>query len=107
MSRQNFDATNNSTGFFKPYFQKFRSSLTSDQISAFEVFTTDEDRVKYISTLLPQCENLQPELNNGKSKEVFQQLRERGNAEFVRGDTSKSLGSYTRAILSVPFDQSE
>lgn len=103
-STNKFKDTTGSTGFFKGYFNNFKSTVTKEQMTAFAAITTDEERVLFVSKLLPDCKEVVPEVNFGKDAALASKMKEKGNAEFVRGDTTRALSSYTSAILNTPFN---
>lgn len=107
VAKNRFEETSSSTGFFKTYFNEFLSSVTSEQLTEFSLLKTDEERVLFVGKILPDCADFKSDANHGKDAEKAVKLKEKGNAEFVRGDTSRALNSYTSAILKTPFDKSK
>lgn len=105
--KNRFEETSNSTGFFKTYFSNFKAGVSSEKLNEFSLLKTDEERVLFISKILPDCVDFKSEENQGKDAAEAVKLKEKGNAEFVRGDTSRALNSYTSAILKTPFDKSK
>lgn len=94
------DGTSDDT-FFKKHFNNLMSVMGKDVLQEFKKMKSDEERIRFVDKkVIPQLKIEWVE--NGKDSGAAQELKERGNQVFAKGNDREALKLYTESLMKMP-----